>query len=250
MAYRLTQAYLMTRLPAHYVRFRNELTKPPSPVHYVPESAWKHMPDGQISHFENFAIPLHRIPQEDEGLWGGESIIKGFKKKFRIRRNPHFWVPHLHYSLVYSEILNKHMKIVTSPRTSRLIDENQGFDYYILKTPIQDLRSQLGYDLRRKMLLALVRKDMWTDDPKQQQFVYNKYKDYIIPEEEAEWFGLSLLEALRKQRDIEVKISTPVPNKVLFRQELLQKLIEWKNTKDQKEEITSWFPKLNLFGRK
>lgn len=51
----------------------------------------------------------------------------------------------------------------------------------ILQTPVQDLKSQLALDLRRKMLLALARKDLYHDDEKKQREVLEKYKEFIIP---------------------------------------------------------------------
>jgi hypothetical protein len=35
--------------------------------------------------------------------------------------------------------------------------------------------------LRRDMLLALVKKDMYPGDPEKRELIYNKYKEFIIP---------------------------------------------------------------------
>lgn len=47
-------------------------------------------------------------------------------------RLPNFWVPHLKHAVLYSEILNEYMKVTVTERTLKLIDENCGFDHYIL----------------------------------------------------------------------------------------------------------------------
>jgi len=62
------------------------------------------------------------------------------------------------------------------------IDEAYGLDNYILRTPIQDLKSsQLALDLRRKMLIALAKKSFYPNDKEKHQMIYNKYKDCEIP---------------------------------------------------------------------
>lgn len=68
------------------------------------------------------------------GIWGGEAVVKGFQKRTPYKRRvPHFWVPVLKRSVMYSEILNKHMSVIVTDRTIRLVHENYGFDHYLLK---------------------------------------------------------------------------------------------------------------------
>jgi large subunit ribosomal protein L28 len=134
---------------------------------------------------------------------------------------PHYWFPTLLRSIVYSEILDKHMAIIVTQRTLNLIHENYGLDHYILKvtilimhvfllphkrdielklsillpstlngrlskedtclfqTPACDLQSLLAFKLKRKMLLSLLKKDMYPDDPVKREDVYNTYKKYL-----------------------------------------------------------------------
>lgn len=67
-------------------------------------------------------------------MWGGEGIIQGFQLRDRRRRRvPHFWVPHLKRSVVYSEVLNKYISVIVTDRTIHLINSNYGFDHYLLK---------------------------------------------------------------------------------------------------------------------
>ena len=83
---------------------------------------------------QNFPIPLLFPPESHEGIWGGEGVIKGFQKRQQYSaRVPHFWVPNLKKSAVYSEILNKTMSLTVTERTIDLIIENHGFDNYLLK---------------------------------------------------------------------------------------------------------------------
>ena len=94
-------------------------------------------------------------------------------------------------------------------------------------------------DLKRGMLLRLARQDpqLHPDDPERRAAIYNKYKvrawawsscflwasvaghlasphavylpaqEFVIQEEEAEWVGLTLDEAVEKQRLLEEKVS-------------------------------------------
>lgn len=84
---------------------------------------------------QNIPLPLKFPMQYNEQMWGGEAIVQGFLKKHRRykRRVPHFWIPTLRRSVVYSEVLDKHMSVVVTDRTIRLIHENYGFDHYLLK---------------------------------------------------------------------------------------------------------------------
>ncbi|XP_016157294.1 PREDICTED: 39S ribosomal protein L28, mitochondrial [Ficedula albicollis] len=111
-------------------------------------------------------------------------------------------------------------------RTLDLIDAAFGFDFYILKTPKADMCSKLGMDLKRTMLLRLARRDpqLHPNDPARREAIYDKYKEFVIPEEEAEWVGLSLEEAIEKQRLLEKK--DPVPLFKVYAEELVSQLKE------------------------
>ena len=111
-----------------------------------------------------------------------------------------------------------------------------------LQSPPQDLKSNLGIKLKRTLLLALVRKDFLPNNPSKREKLYEKYKKHILPEEEAEWYGLTLSEA--KEKLAEMEAPPPVekkPLKLLFRDEFIEQLKE-KSTMD----IT---PKSSLLGR-
>nr|XP_009934607.1 PREDICTED: 39S ribosomal protein L28, mitochondrial [Opisthocomus hoazin] len=95
-----------------------------------------------------------------------------------------------------------------------------------LATPKVDMCSKLGMDLKRTMLLRLARRDpkLHPDDPARREAIYNKYQEFAIPEEEAEWVGLSLEEAIEKQRLREKK--DPVPLFKVYAEELVSQLKE------------------------
>lgn len=79
-------------------------------------------------------IPLKFPPESNLGIWGGEGVVKGFQKRNRLKqRVPHFWVPVLKKSAVYSEVLDKRMEVTVTERTIDLILQHNGFDNYLLQ---------------------------------------------------------------------------------------------------------------------
>lgn len=206
---------IYARLPKHYLKSLE--MKEPTPVHWKPLGVqYRANPKtGQKERVQDVPIPIYYPPQSQSGLWGGEGWISGYryanndKMSNRLKK---VWKPQLLKRELYSEILDHKFTITVTPRTLDLIDAAYGFDFYILKTPKEDLNSKLGMDLKRAMLLRLARRDtkLYPNDPVKKEQVYNKYKQFEIPEEEAEWVGLSLEEALEKQRQLEHKEPEPL----------------------------------------
>ncbi|XP_041663938.1 39S ribosomal protein L28, mitochondrial [Cheilinus undulatus] len=206
---------IYARLPKHYLKSLEQ--KEPTPVHWRPLGVqYRANPKtGQKERVQDVPIPIFYPPPSQDGLWGGEGWISGFiyanndKLSTRLRKT---WKPQLFKRELYSEILNHTFTITVTGRTLDLIDAAYGFDFYILKTSKEDLNSKLGMNLKRAMLLRLARRDkeLYPDDPVKREEVYNKYKQFEIPEEEAEWVGLSLEEAVEKQRQLEHKEPEPL----------------------------------------
>ncbi|KAG5322587.1 RM28 protein, partial [Pseudoatta argentina] len=207
-------------------------------------------------HVQNIPIPVVYPKEINDGIWGGEAIVKGFKKKgiFK-RRVPHFWIPSLFKSVIYSEVLDTYMRIVITQRALRLIHENYGFDHYLLKTPACDLRSLLALKLKRQILIALADKTLYPNDPKKHTEVYAKYEQYLsaYTRKEIEWYGLTYEEACKKWMQLNVKQSQPL--KIQYRSELIAKLKENKIKEVENvnvvspEETSSWLNKLNPFSK-
>ncbi|XP_061256576.1 large ribosomal subunit protein bL28m isoform X1 [Bos javanicus] len=219
---------IYSRLPAHYLRSLEE-ARTPTPVHFRPHGAkFKINPkNGQRERVEDVPIPVHYPPESQLGLWGGEGWLKGHRyvnnDKFS-KRVKKVWKPQLFQRELYSEILDTRFTVTVTMRTLDLIDEAYGFDFYILKTPKEDLCSKFGMDLKRGMLLRLARQDpqLHPDDPERRAAIYDKYKAFVIPEAEAEWVGLTLDEAVEKQRLLEEK--DPVPLFKVYVEELVEQL--------------------------
>ncbi|XP_055417700.1 large ribosomal subunit protein bL28m isoform X1 [Bubalus kerabau] len=219
---------ICSRLPAHYLRSLEE-ARTPTPVHFRPHGAkFKINPkNGQRERVEDVPIPVHYPPESQLGLWGGEGWLKGHRyvnnDKFS-KRVKKVWKPQLFQRELYSEILDTRFTVTVTMRTLDLIDEAYGFDFYILKTPKEDLCSKFGMDLKRGMLLRLARQDpqLHPDDPERRAAIYDKYKAFVIPEAEAEWVGLTLDEAVEKQRLLEEK--DPVPLFKVYVEELVEQL--------------------------
>ncbi|XP_005655184.1 39S ribosomal protein L28, mitochondrial isoform X1 [Sus scrofa] len=236
---------IYSRLPRHYLRSLEE-ARTPTPVHYRPHGAkFKINPKNwQRERVEDVPIPVHYPPESQLGLWGGEGWVLGHryvnndKLSKRVRK---VWKPQLFQRELYSEILDKRFTVTVTMRTLDLIDQACGFDFYILKTPKEDLCSKFGMDLKRGMLLRLARQDpqLHPDDPARRAAIYDRYKAFVIPEAEAEWVGLTLDEAVEKQRLLEEKLESlllrashwdpvspqdPIPLFKIFVEELLGQL--------------------------
>ncbi|XP_051254750.1 39S ribosomal protein L28, mitochondrial isoform X2 [Dicentrarchus labrax] len=206
---------IYSRLPKHYLKSLEQ--KEPTPVHWRPLGVqYRANPKtGVKERVQDVPIPVYYPPQSQDGLWGGEGWVSGYrytnndKLSTRLKKT---WKPQLLQRELYSEILDHTFPITVTMRTLDLIDAVFGFDFYILKTSKEDLNSKLGMDLKRAMLLRLARKDteLYPNDPVKREKIYNKYKHFEIPEEEAEWVGLSLEEAVEKQRQLEHKEPEPL----------------------------------------
>ncbi|XP_060530744.1 large ribosomal subunit protein bL28m isoform X2 [Cylas formicarius] len=250
-------------LPDAYKKFYKEwrLTEPAA-VHYVPELG-KYKRDeitGEVSPIENRPIPLIFPKEHDHHIWGGEGIIQGFRKtKEQARRVPHFWVPTLRRSVVYSEVLNKYFSVVVTERAINLINANYGFDHYLLKTPACDLRSLLPLGLKRHILKALQAGcPAYKEKPEIQNEVLKKYEQYLkaYTAEEIDWYGYSLTQACKKLEK-QMEEEKAIPLKQIYRVELLQKLRAEKTNQSEHSSppsesslAASWIHKMNPFGKK
>ncbi|KAH9400696.1 39S ribosomal protein L28, mitochondrial [Tyrophagus putrescentiae] len=121
--------------------------------------------------------------EADLGLWG---IVKGYvnsRKYFQADwPRPKYFFPELKKAL---------------RQTLALFDERHCLDGYILKTPVQDLKSQLALQLCREMLLTLLVKKRTCRNEADRSEMRKKYTDCVtMSPEEAEWFGFSTMDAL------------------------------------------------------
>ncbi|XP_018309388.1 39S ribosomal protein L28, mitochondrial isoform X1 [Mycetomoellerius zeteki] len=246
-------------LPKEYKKFWKEWKlQQPAAVHYIKkEGIFERNEETEEIHLvQNVPLPLIYPKEIDDGIWGGEAIVQGFKKKGRFKRRvPHFWIPNLNKSVVYSEVLDTYMRVVITQRALRLIHENYGFDHYLLKTPACDLRSLLTLKLKRQILIALADKTLYLNDPKKHTEVYAKYEQYLsaYTREEIEWYGLTYKEACKKWMKLNEK--PPQPLKIQYRSELIAKLKENKIKEAENVnvvspgEMSSWLNKLNPFSK-
>ncbi|XP_018360705.1 PREDICTED: 39S ribosomal protein L28, mitochondrial isoform X2 [Trachymyrmex cornetzi] len=248
-----------SELPEEYKKFWKEWKLQPSAaVHYIKKEGLfeRNETTEEVYPVQNVPIPVIYPKEVDNGLWGGEAIVQGFKKKGTYKRRvPHFWIPSLNKSVVYSEVLDTYMKVVITQRALRLIHENYGFDHYLLKTPACDLKSLLALRLKRQILIALADKTLYPNDPKKHTEVYAKYEQYLsaYTRKEIEWYGLTYDEACKKW--VRLNAEQPQPLKIQYRSELITKLKENKIKEAENvnvvspEETSSWLNKLNPFSK-
>lgn len=242
---------IRARLPDHFKhRYMEQFLLEPLPVHYKVDTRKYTLDEwGLRRKVQNIPIPVVYPTLADEGLWGGEGIIEGMRQKdnrFDKPRYSRIWKPSLRTCVFYSEILDNWMSILVTDRTLSLIDEAYGFDFYILKTHEVDMKSKFGMKLKRMMIRALIHKSFHSNDAEKRKYVYEKYKDFIIPEEEVDWLGLDIHEAEKKQQDIEERERLSVkPMKQKYLAELLSELQTGKSSGE--EQGNTWLRKLSPF---
>ncbi|XP_050078269.1 39S ribosomal protein L28, mitochondrial [Anopheles maculipalpis] len=220
-------------LPQAYRKFWNEWKhQQPAAVHYVPKDGMFQREDitGLVTPIQNVPLPLIDPPEAHDGIWGGEAVIKGFQKRNQYKRRvPHYWVPVLRRSVVHSRVLNEYMAVTVTDRTLAQIHDHHGFDHYLLKTPACDLRSMLAIKLKRKILeeLAAGCPRLAAEPTKQQDYLkeFACYLEQYTPEE-IEWYGLTYQEAVTKIRIQTEDKDAELPQKILFRQKLIEQLRE------------------------
>jgi large subunit ribosomal protein L28 len=207
------------------------MKKQPAAVHYVPKEGrfQRNEKTGEISAVQNIPIPLKYVTEENYGIWGGEAVIQGFKKKLMRHRNPHFWVPTLKRSAVRSEVLNSFFSVTVTDRTISLIHDHHGFDHYLLKSPACDLRSMLALKIKRNILTDLLNGcPAWDHDKTRKDEVMREFSQYLqqYSPEEIEWYGLSYAEALKKISNKIKAENMVIPHKLIFREKLIEQLKE------------------------
>jgi len=247
---------LKSRLPLHYKRrYIEKFMIEPQAVHHAVDSR-KYIADryGNPIRVQNVPIPVVFPREADQGLWGGEGIVAGFRKKADDAmkpRNARIWLPHLTKRVLYSEILNRWMAITVTRRTLDLIDAACGLDGYILATPENEMRSKFGMSLKRELLRALAEKSMYPNDPAKRDFIYEKYRKYEIPADELEWIGLSLYEAEQRQHQIEEaeRLRNLRPLKDVFADELADRLMK-QNMLHDEDKPKSFLQRFNILKDK
>ncbi|KAF4523627.1 hypothetical protein B566_EDAN010136 [Ephemera danica] len=227
-----------SKLPEAYKKFYREWKfQKPTPVHYIPEPGkWKRNPEtGEVSRVENVPIPTRFAPEMENMLLGGERIIKGFVKPNRLsRRVPRWWLPVLKRTVVHSEILGTYMPTLLTERS-----------------PACDLQTNLALKLKRKMLQALATGNCHPDDPTKRDYILEKYAKYMVPMEEAEWYGLSLKEAMLKHHLAQQQEIVPLKHQ--YRAELVQRLQELGPDNieiETEQKSSSWLSRINPFASK
>ena len=256
---------LLSSIPQHYRDFyQTWKIGPQQHIHSVPRTATFEKDEwGEIHPVQNPRIHVIYPDQFHKGLWGGEGIIKGMlKREDGNHRNftpptAKYWWPRLFEGVVHSEILSAHIEVVCTKRGIKLVDEAGGFDHYLLSTPVNEVYATGLLRLKRELLLSLADKENFANKLGGNPDVFEKYQKYAVSHEEADWHGLSFVEAMRKQAKIaalEAERSV-TPDKMKFRQELVQllksgKAEEMEMIDLESESGESWSNKMSGFTKK
>jgi len=221
------------RMPSHYKEFYlSWRVGPKEHIHSRPvEQRFERDEWGEIQPVQNPRIHVVYPKEFHEGLWGGEGVIKGLlvRPETRHRSFLHpparYWWPRLLEGVVYSEVLDKHIDMVMTKRGVKLVDDANGFDNYILNTPVNEVYALKLLKLKREILLKLADKENFSGG---KTAVFDKYHEHAVSHEQADWTGLSLKEAKQKQLVLDSikRKEEEVPLKTHFRDELVYLLKE------------------------
>jgi len=225
---------LKKNMPQHYKDYHNLWRQGPQEhIHSRPKQARFEKDEwGEIHPVQNPRIYVVYPDKFHQGLWGGEGVIKGMlKREDKNHRNfkpppAKYWWPTLFEGVVHSEILDKHIELICTKRGIRLVDEAAGFDKYLLSTPANEVFATGLLRIKRELLLALADKERFTTKAGGKSEVYDKYQQWAVGREEADWHGLTLEEAKKKQARIEAEQveRETVPDKMRYRKELVEML--------------------------
>lgn len=221
------------RMPKHYKEFYLQWRKGPQEhIHSRPNlKRFERDEWGEIHPVQNPRIYVVYPKEFHEGLWGGEGVIKGLMAREETRHRSflhppaRYWWPRLLEGVVYSEVLDKHIDMVMTHRGVKLVDEANGFDNYILNTPVNEVYAFKLLKLKREILLKLADKDNFAGG---KTAVFDKYHEHAVSFEQADWTGLTLEEAKRKQLVLDSikRKEEEVPLKTQYRDELVHLLKE------------------------
>jgi len=225
---------LKKNMPQHFKDYINLWRQGPQEhIHSVPKQGRFEKDEwGEVYPVQNPRIYVIYPDKFHQGLWGGEGVVKGMlKREDKNHRNftpppAKYWWPTLFEGVVYSEILDKHMEMICTKRGIRLVDEAAGFDKYLLSTPVNEVYATGLLRIKRELLLALADKEKFSTKFGGKKEVYEKYQQWAVSREVADWHGLTLVEAKRKQARIEADQLQReiVPDKTRFRKELVEML--------------------------
>lgn len=220
--FKLTHSKAVSELPKPYLDYLEKSSAPSERVIDSPPET-KYL-DYDQDHQTGYVYrkpdqPIHYVKPacSEKALWGGLALVEGFEKPKKLKpRIARMWYPTTEKHTFYSEILDLHINVEVTDRTLELIDKHLGFDNYILETRVQDLGSELGRRLQRKMLLALAKET--------REYIKDKYKDHIRPLDEIEWHGLKEAEAITKLRVMRIAESIEPPLKLTYARQLIESL--------------------------
>ncbi|OAF67821.1 39S ribosomal protein L28, mitochondrial [Intoshia linei] len=209
---------VLSRLPEFYKsryieKFQDDNLLLKTTIHYEPPKDY--------FVYDQFGLPkvLNRNPPKtylpsiaDKSLWDLERVVYFVKEtKFETDRQPRFLRPNLERNYLYSEILNVWLTIVTTETAYEAIDQCYGIDGYIMKSSESKIGSMLGMMLKRRFMRKLYEKDCSNE-------ILSKFNKYLIPKNEIDWLGLTLYEAEKRQRYIELMNHTSrgIPTKYIY----------------------------------
>ncbi|KAL4459806.1 hypothetical protein ABPG74_003332 [Tetrahymena malaccensis] len=96
-----------------------------------------------------------RTERSQRGLFHGKQPKTGLQTCFSEKKSIRWWKVNVHEKYLWSDILQKKIRIQMSSKTLRTIDKYGGFDNYVLLTKPKNMDSLYGEYLRKLMMFKL-----------------------------------------------------------------------------------------------
>lgn len=88
------------------------------------------------------------LSRAQRGLFGGKTKLSGNQKSHSMVHTRRAWKPNVQSKRLWSEALNRRVRIKVTTHVLRTIDFHGGLDNYLIKTSDKKIDSRFGLELK------------------------------------------------------------------------------------------------------
>ncbi|ODV90082.1 hypothetical protein CANCADRAFT_18749, partial [Tortispora caseinolytica NRRL Y-17796] len=106
--------------------------------------------------FPVYPYPSQHCKRAQRGLFGGAKTIFGYTRTKFLNKSPRTWKPNIQTKKIWSESLQKLIRLKVATRVLKTIDKEHGLDNYLLKDSPRRVKElgEMGWRLRYLVLCA------------------------------------------------------------------------------------------------
>lgn len=102
---------------------------------------------------------MAELKRAQRGLYGGATKQFGNQISHSMRHSRRTWSPNVHSKRLWSDALERKVRVRLTANVLRTIDQYGGLDNYLLKTPNRKIDSEFGEQLKRAIKKTLQSKE-------------------------------------------------------------------------------------------